>query len=1051
LKKIILSFSGILLACSVSFSQQISERTKDNIQYQRCATIERVQMLFKKFPERKLLAEKLAKETPSSNRLRQAQRLTSVIYVPVVFHVVLSNPYLITDETIQAQMSALNTDFAGLNADSTNIPAAFQAVRGHSMIQFVLAKRTPSGALTNGVERISSSAKGNPNNVTDSIKRASLGGADAWDPNTYINIWVGEISGNLGVLGYTQVPGSGLLIDDGIFCNKVGFGISSCNVSYYNKGRTVVHEMGHYFGLNHTWGDDEDDSNKCSGDDFRAMTDDGSSFVLPATLYNPHGQGNTSSDIGDTPNQSIASTNCSSGTVTDACSPSAPGIMYQNYMDYTMDDCYSMFTKKQVERMEYVLSNFRAGLLTSLGGTPPTGAATRDAAPIAAINPGGIETSGCTSIYHPSTLTCGGDITPMVLIENKGLNKITSITVGYTLNGGSPVTVNLTPGLDFGITQMVSFPAISVNPGSYTFKFFTKNVNGSGNDQVVANDTLATTLNVPNPSPVPLSEGFENTLFPPAGWSLLNEDNNVTWQNTTPGNNSAHSMYINNYDDNSSGQIDEIRTPKLTFSGTDPITISFDLAHKNYPDASFNDRLQVLVSNDCGLTFTSYFDKSGANLATAGSSSDSYLNPAPADWKTQKITLDGSVLNNGNIIVAFRNTSDWGNNIYIDNINIKQAKARDLSVTAINPPATTDCEEPTTPVATVQNNGLSTVTGFKVSYQVDNGASSVTTVSNISLAPGAQTTVSLNSFTPSGGQHIIKVYTSDPVSASGSGDESPANDTLSKSFNALGLVTSPATEGFENAAFPPAEWALENPDGGITWKRTTDAAKTGNASMLIPNYNYTSTGTIDKFISSVISDAASYDTMYVSFDYSYATRLATGTADTLELQITTDCGQTFTTIWKQYGSNLQTASAVSGAFIPGAANDWASVNINLWQYVGTKNFQVYFVAKGNKQNNLYIDNINIYGITVPPLLKKQGYLIYPNPFSGQFFIRNYEVPVTLQGAYVYNALGQLIWSKQYNGNAYTQMPVDLGNAPRGIYFVKLQYTDRSVVQKIIKE
>jgi len=130
-------------------------------------------MLFKKFPERKLLAEKLSKEIPAKNSLRVAKRLESVVYVPVVFHIVLPNPYLITEEVVQSQLAALNADFAGTNADSTNVPAAFQAIRGHSMIQFVIAKRTPSGALTNGIERITSSTTGNPNNVTDSIKNRS--------------------------------------------------------------------------------------------------------------------------------------------------------------------------------------------------------------------------------------------------------------------------------------------------------------------------------------------------------------------------------------------------------------------------------------------------------------------------------------------------------------------------------------------------------------------------------------------------------------------------------------------------------------------------------------------------------------------------------------------------------------------------------------------------------------------------------------------------------------------------------------------------------------
>ena len=1053
MKRNTLLFSILCICFLNSIGQQklLPARTKTASQYQRCATEERVQMLFKKFPERKLLAEKLSQEIPSSNMLRVPERIQSIIYVPVVFHIILPNPYVITDSVVQSQIDELNTDFAGLNTDSTNVPPAFEAVRGHSMIQFVLAKRTPSGALTNGIDRVTSSTNSDPDNLVDSIKRTALGGADAWDPTSYANIWVGNGAGESGILGYTQIPGSGIPADDGIFCNVISFGISNCNISVYNKARTVVHEMGHYFGLFHIWGDDETSSNVCSGDDFRALTTEGSTYTLPLTLYNPPGQGNTALDIGDTPNQAIATTNCPSGTVTDACSTAAPGIIYQDFMDYTMDDCYSMFTKKQVARMEYVLDTYRTALETSLGGTPPVNAPTRDASPISSVNPGGSEASGCTSISYPSVITCAGNFVPKVLISNNGLNTMTSITVGYSLNGGAPVTVNLNPGLSFGATEVVSFPSISVATGVYTFKFFTSNENGAGADQMPANDTLSATLNVPNPLPLPVSEGFEEGFFPPSGWSIINPDNNNTWQITTPGNNSAHSVYIDNYDNSVIGQIDELRTPKLNLSGTDPVVISFDLANKNYPGTEYNDSLQVLVSSDCGATFTMYFNKAGAALATAGSSSNAYLNPASGDWQTQKITVDGAALSSGSIIVAFRNISDYGNNIFIDNINITPQPSRALPINAINPPAETDCAEPTIPVSTIKNVGFSTITAFNVTYSVDSGTPSQTVVSGVSLEPDTQMNIPLNTFTPSQGSHIITVFTSQPVSSDGTGDENVLNDTLRKSFFITGNINAPVTEGFEDPGFPPANWSVENPDGGITWERTTAAAKTGAASMVIRNSANTNTGTVDDFVSSVITGTSPYDSMYLSFDYAYAAGLSPNLADTLEILVTTDCGQTFNTVWKNWGTGLQTSTnGAGGNFIPGT-NDWANVNVNLYNFAGKEDFQVYFVDEGNQQNNLYIDNINIYGVTLPARLKSQGYLIYPNPFRQQFIIRNYQVPVTLQSAHIYNSVGQLIWTKEYNGNGYTEMPVDLGNAPAGVYFLKLQYTDKSVIQKIVKE
>ena len=96
--------------------------------------------------------------------------------------------------------------------------------------------------------------------------------------------------------------------------------------------------------------------------------------------------------------------------------------------------------------------------------------------------------------------------------------------------------------------------------------------------------------------------------FPPTGWSIINPGNDVTWQRVTPGYNSAHSLFIDNFGNNSVGEVDEIKTPKIILSSTDPVVISFDLAHKNYPDANYNDSLKVLVSTDCGATYQTYFE-----------------------------------------------------------------------------------------------------------------------------------------------------------------------------------------------------------------------------------------------------------------------------------------------------------------------------------------------------------------------------------------------------------------------------------------------------------
>ncbi|MGN6163633.1 MAG: hypothetical protein ACTHOF_03755, partial [Flavisolibacter sp.] len=93
------------------------------------------------------------KEPTPSTSVLSTYRLTSIVTIPVVVHIVLPNPFMVTDADVQAQIDRLNLDFSGFNPDSTNAPSQFLAVRGHSQIQFCLAKRTPGGQPTSGIER----------------------------------------------------------------------------------------------------------------------------------------------------------------------------------------------------------------------------------------------------------------------------------------------------------------------------------------------------------------------------------------------------------------------------------------------------------------------------------------------------------------------------------------------------------------------------------------------------------------------------------------------------------------------------------------------------------------------------------------------------------------------------------------------------------------------------------------------------------------------------------------------------------------------------------
>ena len=1045
MKKFTLLTTLAVIFTATTFSQK--KHDEDGIT--RCGTMQKVEQMFKNDPRLKTFADQMSKAVTAGPAINN-YRTNSIVNIPVVVHIVLNNPNVVSDADVQWQIDKMNLDYSGLNPDSTNVPAAFLSLRGHSQIRFALARRTPTGVLSSGIERVTSSVGSNVSLTIDPVKRSSLGGADVWDPSSYLNLWVGNDASGQGILGYAQFPSSGNSADDGVFINVRSWGNNPCyTLAAYNLGRTAVHEVGHYFGLIHPWGDD---GNACTGDDFKSLTEVGSLCILPSGLFNPVGQGNTASDIGDTPNQAGSNAGlCPSGIKTDACTTSAPGIMYQNFMDYTNDACYSLFTKKQVERMEWVIDNCRSTLKTSLGATIPPGAATTDASPFQSVSPGGSEIIGCISSAYPSVLACAGTFIPKVRIRNNGLNTLNTVTVGMIINGGAPVTMNISPNLLFGYTTVVSFSSVNVTPGIYTIKFFTKNPNGINPDQVPSNDTLTTTLTVVTPLAIPVSEGFESSTFPPTGWTIFNPNGDVTWKRVNPGHNSNFSAAIDNYTNDFPGRVDDIRTPKLILSAADSaINISFDVAYKYYPDTSYYDTLSVLVSSDCGATFTTVYKKFGPALGSDTSSAP-FTTPVASDWKTEKITVTGALLSSGNIIVAFRNTNRFGNNLFLDNINIAPPGPGDVKLVSIDQPAAIICTSAITPSVTVKNVGNEILDRFDISYSIDNGVVSTTNFSGLSLIQNQLISLPLSiPFTTTLGSHVIKVFVSNIATVGGSPDLNRTNDTLTKIFSLVGRLPVPVTEGFESPVFPPVNWAVDNPDNSITWERTTTAAKSGVASMVMRNFDYSFANTMDKFASPVITNISNFDSLFVSFDLAYNLGNGANPPDTLELQVTKDCGKTFTTVWKKWGPALKTTPSANGnRFIP-TANDWKKINVLLTPYINTPSFQLYFVAKSNKQNNLYIDNINIYGITLPQRLKDQGYEIYPNPFNNSFVIHHFFPPITLQNISIFNSVGQKVWEQQLNGQGSGQIHVDLSSARSGVYIVYLTYRDKAIVQKIVK-
>lgn len=329
MKKIFYQAFSILLVCLATFT---------GVQAQdRCSTNQRRAANFQSNPS--LLQQRADIEAFTqawiADQQNRGQESRVVETVSVVVHVVYQNSQEnISDAQIESQLVVLNEDFRKLNRNAANTGSGFRAIASDVEIEFCLATIDPNGNPTNGITRTPTTV----NNLgeTDDYYLTRLGGRDSWDVTRYINIWVCDI-GDDGTLGFALLPGTADPPEsDGMVIGHQYFGtIGTAAASSPNQlGRTVTHEMGHYLNLEHLWGDDQ---GGCGEDDF----------------------------VSDTPNQFEDSFGCPSFPAFDDCTDSGNGINFNNYMDYSDDECMTMFTEGQKSRMLAALNGPRAQLLNN--------------------------------------------------------------------------------------------------------------------------------------------------------------------------------------------------------------------------------------------------------------------------------------------------------------------------------------------------------------------------------------------------------------------------------------------------------------------------------------------------------------------------------------------------------------------------------------------------------------------------------------------------------------------------------------------------------------
>ena len=190
----------------------------------------------------------------------------------------------------------------------------------------------------------------------------------------------------------------------------------------------------------------------------------------------------------------------------------------------------------------------------------------------------------------------------------------------------------------------------------------------------------------------------------------------------------------------------------------------------------------------------------------------------------------------------------------------------------------------------------------------------------------------------------------------------------------------------------------------------------------------------------------------LSFDYAYTTW--EGSNDGLSIEVSTDCGDSWTSVWFKSGSDLATAPEINSDdtwWVPDTSDDWASAEVSLEDYIGQV-IRIRLFLTTDWGDNLYLDNIRTQGISLADDLEEITDLsIYPNPTSDLINVElNLETPLPLTLS-LYNQMGQLVAEKTQPQPqvGYQRITIDTDNINSGIYNLKVNLRDKDLNRKVV--
>ena len=522
--------------------------------------------------------------------------------IPVVFHVVHDfGSENISNAQLHDAIAVLNEEFNARNEAVEGVVEAFKDIVAECHIEFRLATIDPEGNCTNGI-------------IRHRDERTAIAGENVkqgrqWPTHKYLNVYIVRTIAS-GAAGYAYYPGAGPERDGIIILHSYVGRIGTGNQT---RSSALTHEVGHYLGLPHTWGNSNDvelDSN-CDIDD----------------------------GIEDTPrtkgNRACRKSGQTCGSLDNV----------QNFMDYSY--CYANFTKGQKAVMRSSMQSPVSGRenLTAEQNLIETGTLYPE---------GSTPNFLCKVQFEKDYLepVCPGRT---IQFQDFSFHKIVSRE--WTFEGGIPAT------------SSEQAPSVVYNePGIYKVSL---TVSDGFNEQTLTKDDYIVVL-ADDALEIPFTDDFASASLENGNgvYTVFNENNDRTWEIIDGvGFDDDRALFIENRLIGASERTDALVSNTLDATGLGELEMTFQYAFAPKDPDNFTDNLTVQVSDDCGRTWRTRGVIKGSKLQTADATEDDFLPAGSDEWKERSISFPAD-FNVSGLMFRFVWESGGGNNFYLDNINL---------------------------------------------------------------------------------------------------------------------------------------------------------------------------------------------------------------------------------------------------------------------------------------------------------------------------------------------------------------------------------------------